>query len=153
MDFVQPYVFKKSNGTPVLDTLAYIKQWESTHTCSEIHVGCDSKKRGDHVKYSVSICMRDVGNGVHELHHTEIVPFPKDHYTRLWQEVERVVKVAQWLRCNGRIFVHLDINNDPRYLSGRLFDASMGFVKAMGFEAIAKPDAWAASCGAHKYCQ
>ena len=147
-------VFRKSDGTMIPDVTLYVSQWMSRHPQGQIHVGADSKKRGAHTKYSVSICMWEKGYGVHEIHTTETLNNYPDDFSRLWEEVNRAVDAAKYLnKLSGNIHVHVDLNNDPKYFSNKLYEASIGFITSLGFKAIGKPYAWAASCGAHKYCQ
>ena len=115
--------------------------------------GCDSKARGQLVKYSTVVCLWNVGHGVSEIYKNEVIPAPKDSYTRLWNEVERGVKVANYLKELGEITVHVDINSNPKFRSYQLYDASMGLITSMGFKAAGKPFSWAATCGAHRHCQ
>lgn len=145
--------FKKSDGSFVLNAKKYVADWLKNHPFGEIHVGCDSKRSGKNVKYSLSICMREGNNGVHEIYATDTVPNKPDIISRLWEEVDMVVKLAQHLSDISKVTVHVDINKDPKFLSGRLYEASMGYIKGLGFTALSKPDAWAASLGAHTHCQ
>jgi len=140
-------------GAEVDDVRSYVREWLQAHPGGELFIGCDSKKRGKKVKYSTAICLWNVGKGVHEIFKTETEKAPKDAYTRLWNEVTRAVTVAEHLKDLARITVHVDINSSPKYRSHQLYDASMGLITAMGFEAAGKPHSWAASCGAHRHCQ
>lgn len=146
--------FYKDDGTVVLDPLRYVNDWLLKHPKGEIHLGCDSKVKRSYVKYSVAICMREIGRGVHEIYGTKTDPLPKDRYSRLWEEVNLAVKVAHnFDAIPSPIFIHVDLNKDPNYFSNSLYEASVGFIKSMGYNALAKPDAWAASSGAHSHCQ
>lgn len=146
--------FRKSDGTYLLDVKQYVEDWINHHPNCELHVGCDSKRRGNNVKYAVSICLRDLGNGVHELHANTIIKDISDNFTRLWEEVHMSVELAKELNTIGKpITVHVDFNSEPQFLSNRLYEASMGFIKSYGYKAISKPNAWAASSGAHGHCQ
>lgn len=145
--------FKNNNGVPIQNVKTYVQQWLQKHPQGELYVGCDSKKIGKKVKYSTVICFWNVGHGVHEIFQNEVVPAPKDAYTRLWDEVTRAVNVADELKDLARITVHVDINSNPKYRSHNLYDASIGLITSMGFNAAGKPHSWAASCGAHRHCQ
>lgn len=147
------FKFRKADGSFVLDAKNYVADWLKRNPNGEIHVGCDSKRRGISVKYSLSICMRRNNTGVHEIYATDTLYNIPDNISRLWEEVDRVVKLAQHLSELSKVTVHVDINKDPKFLSSRLYDASMGYIRGMGFIALGKPDAWAASLGAHTHCQ
>lgn len=146
-------VFRDHKGNIVDDVQNFVRKWLREYPGGKIFVGCDSKKRGDTVKYSTVVCLWNVGHGVKEIYKNELIPAPKDRFTRLWNEVTRAVEVADSLRNVAPIQVHVDINSNPKYKSNQLYDASMGLITSMGFEAAGKPFSWAASCGAHKHCQ
>jgi hypothetical protein len=48
--------------------------------------------------------------------------------------------------------IHLDVNRNLRYKSGQYKDELVGMVMAQGFNALVKPDAWAASSVADSRC-
>lgn len=146
-------IFRDHRGQAVPDPAAYVKKWLEGHPNGRVYVGCDSKVRGERVKYSTAICLWDMGKGVSEIYRNELENRPPDRYTRLWSEVTRAVDTAELLRELGPITVHVDINSNPEYRSHQLYDASMGLITSMGFRAAGKPYSWAASCGAHKHCQ
>ena len=149
----QQKYFKNYNRQPVEDVTSYVRSWLNQNPEGEIFVGCDSKVRGNRVKYSTVVCLWNVGKGVSELYKNEVEQKPKDAYTRLWNEVTRAVEVADILKDISHITVHVDINSNPKYRSHRLYDASIGLIKSMGFKGAGKPFSWAASCGAHRHCQ
>ncbi len=144
--------FRDHNGKPIRDVVDYIRNWRGHFPHSEIHVGSDSKIRSGTAKFSVVICLRELGRGVHEIYKVEYQAC-RDKMDRLWQEVNMAVEVATQLQELGKISVHVDLNSDPKYRSSKLYDASIGFIRGMGFEAIGKPDAWAATSGANKHTQ
>ncbi|WP_421751231.1 ribonuclease H-like YkuK family protein [Croceimicrobium sp.] len=146
-------VFRSSDNKVITEPRAYVAQWLKMHPRGKVFVGCDSKVRGHHTKYSTAICMWDIGRGVSEIYKNEVVQTPPDQYTRLWTEVEKAVAVASELKGLTSITVHVDINSNPRFRSHQLYDASIGLISAMGFEGAGKPHSWAASCGAHRHCQ
>ncbi len=145
--------FKKSNGERVPDVVEYVRKWLDAHPVSEVHVGCDSNLIGGRIKYSTVICLREIGKGVHEIHRNDYETGYGDNAHRLWKEVERALEAAGKLREFGQVTVHVDLNSNPRYPSHRLYHASIGLIKGMGFYALGKPDAWAATCGANRHCQ
>lgn len=145
--------FKNYKDHPVEDVRSYVQSWLQNIPNGEIYIGCDSKVRGNRVKYSTVICLWNVGNGVLEIYRNEIEKAPKDAYTRLWNEVTRAVEVAEILKDLSRITVHVDINSNPKHRSHQLYDASIGWINSLGFKGAGKPLSWAASCGAHRHCQ
>lgn len=153
MKLTQNPVFRDHSGIEIPDPTHFVKSWLKRHPKGRIFVGCDSKVRGDKVKYSTAICLWNIGKGVHEIYKNEVIAKPHDQYSRLWGEVTRAVEVAEKLKDLGEITVHVDINSNPKYRSHQLYDASIGLITSMGFQGAGKPFSWAASCGAHKHCQ
>ena len=146
-------VYRTTNGVTVADLRGFVQNWLHDHPGGEIYVGTDSKARGDKVKYSTVICLWDVGHGVWEAYHNEWTNRPKDKFTRLWDEVNRSVVVAEKLKDLGQVHVHMDFNSNPEFPSYQLYDAGIGLVKSLGFNGAGKPDAWAATSGANRHCQ
>lgn len=131
----------------------FVAQWLLQYPQGKVFVGCDSKVRGKLTKYSTAICLWNPGKGVQEIFRTEVVPTPPDDYTRLWTEVEKALETAGVLKGLAPLTVHVDLNSKAQFRSNRLYDASIGLIRAMGFEGAGKPHSWAASCGAHRHCQ
>lgn len=48
--------------------------------------------------------------------------------------------------------IHADINPDPMHESNKALQQAVGYILGMGYEFKVKPDAWAASNGADKFC-
>lgn len=146
-------LFRTPSGIVLDDIRVFVRAWLREHPRGKVFIGSDSQVRGGDVKYSTVVCLWDVGHGVWEAYSTVKVPRPKDRFSRLWNEVQRSVEVAELLRDITDVTVHMDFNSDPQYPSYQLYDAGMGLVRAMGFEAEGKPNSWAASCGANRRCQ
>ena len=153
MKFIKNPCWRDHSGSEVQNYLQRVETWLNSHPNGEIYVGCDSKVRGNWVKYSTVVCLWNVGKGVSEIYRNETEKAPPDSYTRLWNEVTRAVDVADSLKDLGRITVHVDINSNPKFRSYQLYDASIGLITSMGFRGAGKPYSWAASCGAHRHCQ
>lgn len=145
--------FRTTQGMIVNDIRQYVRAWLREHPKGKVYIGSDSQVRGNVVKYSTVICLWNVGCGVWEIYSTVKIPRPNDRFSRLWNEVQRSVEVAELLRDVAPVEVHMDFNSDPSFPSYQLYDAGMGLVKSMGFEAAGKPHSWAATCGANRRCQ
>ena len=75
-------------------------------------------------------------------------------HTRLWAEVTKSIDVAEMLKdLDKRITVHVDYNSKESEKSNQLYEAGIGYAKSMGYDAVGKPDAWAASSAADNYCR
>lgn len=153
MKEIKPAVFRDHQGAAIASVVDYVQNWLRKHPQGRVFVGCDSKVRGKQVKYATAICLWNIGKGVQEIYRNEVLPRPSDRYTRLWGEVTRAVETAESLKALTKVTVHVDINSNPQYRSHQLYDASMGLITSLGFDAAGKPHSWAASCGAHRHCQ
>lgn len=74
---------------------------------------------------------------------------------RMINEVSKSVSIAYELSpvidsFNVPLEVHADINTDPNHKSHAAFQEAMGYIKGMGFDFKAKPDAFASSYCADK---
>jgi uncharacterized protein len=152
--------FTQTNGTIIDDLFNYVKEWIEENPNSEIFVGCDSQEVGSEINYVITVCLYNIGRGVHVILNKESTPKPKtlnplaNMYPKLWSEVVRSVEVADFLKgINRKITVHLDYNSKDSEKSNQFYEAGIGYVKSMGYDAVGKPDAWAASNCADNYCR
>ena len=77
-------------------------------------------------------------------------------FTKLWNEVQDSVELAQYLEANGiekPAYIDLDFNPDPRYQSNTVLRAALGYVESLGYSPRCKPDAVSASYIADKICK
>lgn len=152
--------FRTREGLIIEDVPNYVSQWLNKHPDSEVYIGCDSQEIGDKVNYVTTICLYEIGKGAHIIYSKEIEPRPKkgdpmaNMHPKLWSEVVRSVNVAETLKdINAKITVHVDYNSKQSEKSNQLYEAGIGYAKSMGYEAVGKPDAWAASSAADNYCR
>jgi hypothetical protein len=119
----------------------------------EIHVGTDSHlKRGDtskHVFASV-VCIQKVGSGAFYYYMYEDVPNNFNSISeRILEEASRSISIVEKIRDtleNRKVFVHSDTNTNNLYPTTKLTDVIHKWVKSMGADFLAKPDAWASTC-------
>ena len=119
----------------------------------EIHVGTDSHlKRGDssqHV-FATVVCIQKVGSGAFYYYMYEDVPNTFNSLTeRILEEASRSISVVEKIRNSfegRRVFVHSDTNTNSIYPTKKLTDIIHKWVKSMGADFLAKPDAWASTC-------
>lgn len=161
-------VFKKIDGTVIEDVNQYVKDWVKQFPHSEITVGCDSQAFSRFIKYSIVIVMHKfleskeqnknrVGKGAHVISATIIdkrKDLKKDLYSKLFEEALYTVEAAQMLDgCEKNIIIHLDYNSKKTEYSNIVYDVGIGYVKGMGYQAVGKPYAWAASHAADDICK
>ena len=153
-------VFRTRDGIVIENIANYVEEWTTRHPDSEIYVGCDSQEVGHKINYVTTICMYEFGKGAHVIHCKETIDKPAklnpiaNMHPKLWSEVVRSVNVAESLKdINAKITVHVDYNSKQSEKSNQLYEAGIGYAKSMGYDAVGKPDAWAASSAADNYCR
>lgn len=138
--------FKKIGFEEEFDLAEYVKNYLKLNSEYEtkIYLGTDSQNKKFTTNYATTIVFHLGNTGCHVIYTREKGPkFPVEQYfNRLWGEVERSVKVAQYLRYNGVIVDHigLDFNTDPKRKSHQLVKAALGYVEGLGFKGKVKPD-------------
>tara|TARA_Y100001970_G_C14255537_1_gene875079 strand:+ start:3800 stop:4276 length:477 start_codon:yes stop_codon:yes gene_type:complete len=143
------------NHVAMSHIIAQIKK----HKNASVSVGCDSHKVGGKYLFAVVIAIHIKGYGGFFFFRRKKraeQALDKLKY-RLMEETKMSIDVASEVRKllsnERRIDVHLDINTCSKYASFPTLQPATSWVKAMGFNAIAKPDAWAASCLADSFAK
>lgn len=151
--------FKKYDGTPINDLHEYVKYWVQENPHGTVTIGCDSQEHSRYIKYAVTVVMhyKDAtgrGHGGHVIYASfqdRTKNMKSDIFTKLWAETEVTINVAKLVGDIGvKPVIHLDYNSDEKEYSHVLYNAGIGYAKGMGFEAMGKPFAWAASHTADK---
>jgi predicted RNase H-related nuclease YkuK (DUF458 family) len=145
---------KLSDSTPV-ELIPYLKEILSTRDDIKVYIGTDSQNTDKYTHYAIVVVLHYANNGGHVLYAKERMDKIRDRFTRLWNEVEMSIQLAQYLASNGiqPAFVDLDLNPDPKYNSNTVLRAALGYVEAMGFKPRCKPEAVSASCIADRLCK
>lgn len=116
-----------------------------------VSVGCDSHYIGGNYLFAVVIAVHIPRSGgfFYFARTRRKDKALKDIMYRLMEETKMSINVACQIRDiighERKIDVHLDINTDKRFASFPVLQPASSWVKSMGFTAVAKPDAWAAS--------
>ena len=133
-------------------------------------VSCDSQRHGSKVVYVTTIVFLRKGSGGQGYYIKEISSIPgyKSHdkkeskqekykrvqaivQRRLWNECVKAVKCALWLDTVIAEYglhveeIHEDINSNKKYRSNDMLKAIVGYIEAVGFKPVIKPNAWVAS--------
>jgi len=122
---------------------------------TQVHIGIDSKRYGNHVVFACAVVLYRPGCGGRVVSRlmTKAYPSPPQPVTRLWEEVSEAMEIAETVakvcepcdKVRNRIHVHLDLNSDERCVSHEVYKPGLKWVRSMGFNAYGKPAAWAAS--------
>lgn len=134
---------------------SYVQQMLTEHPGTTIHVGTDSQNYAGKTIYVTTIVFRFPGRGAHVIYTKQKVSRIRDMWTRLWNETERSIELANFLRDELGVPVEqvdLDYNESPEYASHKVLKVAKGFVESLGFRASAKPDLLLACWAANSLC-
>lgn len=134
--------FKRLSDLEEVEIGAYVSEYLAANKDTVLYVGCDSQNKGEVTNYVTTIVMHVGSTGCHVIYNREVVPRIYDMWTRLWNEVEKSVQVALYLKEFGVEVdnIDLDLNEDPNYGSNKLVQAATGYVKSLGIAARIKPE-------------
>tara|TARA_B100000780_G_C21102021_1_gene444773 strand:+ start:1416 stop:1853 length:438 start_codon:yes stop_codon:yes gene_type:complete len=138
-----------------VDLKTYLIQFMDKHPECTIHVGCDSQNYANVSVYATTIVLRYPKKGAHVLYRKEKLKRINDMWSRLWNEIERSVELAQFIEDVCELPVHqvdLDFNEDPSFPSHKILNAASGYVTSLGFMAKAKPNLLMATWAANVLC-
>lgn len=148
--------FKQLSTRQDVDLIPYLQNFLEEHPDSIIYVGCDSHNVSQYSRYGVVIVLHEPNKGGHVLYTKINVPKITDRFTRLWNEIEYSLSVAEYLKEMGvrKIdYIDLDLNPDPKYKSNQVLRAALGYVESMGYAVRVKPEATIASTVADAICK
>jgi predicted RNase H-related nuclease YkuK (DUF458 family) len=123
----------------------------------KVCIGTDSQVHSGVTEFaSVIVFLREKRGGfmyIHKFKSTQAMSLRE----RMITEVAKSVEVAYGLcdlldKYNIGLEVHADINTDPNFESNVALKEAMGYILGMGFEFKAKPNAFASSSCADKFC-
>jgi predicted RNase H-related nuclease YkuK (DUF458 family) len=147
--------FRRLGDGREVDLIPYVRTELEQNENVRIYIGTDSQNIGEKTVYATVVVLHYGNNGAHVLYSKTTFPRVKDNFTRLWNEVEYSLEVAEEL-YNGGLpradYIDLDYNPDPIYRSNSVLRSALGYVESMGYKARMKPDAAAASCVADAIC-
>lgn len=121
---------------------------------AEVTIASDSQQRGEKTEIVSVVTIIRPGKGGRVFFCREYVPRIRDLGPRLWEETWRSSQLAMELTQTDGAFdhapvtiqaIHIDANVDPKHKSSQYVEALAGLVVGMGFQAVVKPQAWAAS--------
>ncbi|MEY2701433.1 MAG: hypothetical protein RLY43_53 [Bacteroidota bacterium] len=149
--------FTTTKGVKIDNVVDYVTTWVNNHDNCEIFIGCDSQEIGSKITYATVICLYQYGLGGHVIICKEIQkikPKSVQMVSRLWVEVEKAVEVADMFKdLDKKITIHIDYNSKPSEKSNVLHESGIGYAKSMGYDAVGKPFAWAATHISDLYCR
>jgi len=137
-----------------------IEEFIETHPDAQFYIGTDSqnysKKGNRYCTFTTVLVAYTMGKGGCAILASEKTEKMDNLRQRLMIEAMRSLEVGWFLDKkidqNRIVTIHLDVNDSIKFKSGKYKDELVGFVTAQGFECQHKPNAWAASWAADKFC-
>jgi predicted RNase H-related nuclease YkuK (DUF458 family) len=123
---------------------------------SRIFVGADSMKEQKDCTFVVTVCIYNPGAGGRYYFNRFKQPtktFPTLR-ARIFQEAAEAIDVSLQLLAEipgAPLEIHLDVNRDKRYETGKFSEQVVGYARSIGVECRIKPDSWASSDIADKH--
>jgi predicted RNase H-related nuclease YkuK (DUF458 family) len=166
--------WKRNDKVIEVDIVDYLEglfdsEIEKGHTL-KVSVGTDSQKHGKIYKFATVILItssQDLGGGVIVGRGGKIIAATYMHdfkqankalvNERMVYEVGKSVEVAYGIAPLLDLYdipleIHADINPDPKWESNKALQQAIGYILGMGYQFKIKPDAYAASSGADRFC-
>jgi predicted RNase H-related nuclease YkuK (DUF458 family) len=121
----------------------------------EIHIGTDSQNHRRSTVYVTVIAYRYGNRGVHYILHKQKMKKIKDKWTRLWNEADYSIEVAEWLtqKVKVQVEIDLDYNSQDKYFSSKLVQPVVGWAMSLGYKTNIKPDNQIATKAADHHCR
>ena len=121
----------------------------------KICIGTDSQAYSKYIEYATVIVFLRKERGGFMFIEEEKTYQPISMRQRLMTEVAKSIDIAYHLaemliKHSINMEVHVDINTDPQFKSNVALNEAAGYIKGMGFEFKAKPEAFASTSCANK---
>lgn len=148
-------VFRKVEGEAVFDIVKHTLDILNECPYIEIHIGTDSQNHRRNTVYVTAIAYRYGNRGVHYIYNKQKIKKIRDKWSRLWNECEYSIEVANWLtsKINVKVEIDLDYNSEEKHFSSRLVGPAVGWVNSLGYKANIKPDNQIATRAADYHCR
>lgn len=113
-----------------------------------IHIGCDSQQHERFTEFVTVIVLLKPNKGGRVFYTREKVDRIKNLRERLLREVELSVttalKINEVVSDDIEMNVHVDVNPNLEFKSSQYIKELVGYVVGCGFNALTKPNSWAA---------
>lgn len=139
------WTWRTYDGTQIVDPEIFVKDNKET----QFFIGTDSQIYKDKTIYTTVIVAYKMGHGGKIILHSDKTENPSSLRHRLLMEAMRSLEAAYFVNnhipSQSKISVHLDVNQNLKWKSGRYKEELVGLVVAQGFSVATKPNAWASS--------
>lgn len=154
-------MWKTFHGKPVPGSLSdavalQIRDIRAAGREVKVCIGTDSLVRGEKVNFATALVFIVVGNGgymfIHKRSGRNHMSLRERMMTEIGYSVETAYEISELLRdMDVPLEIHADINRDPKFPSHVSYQEAMGYIKAMGYIFVSKPDAFASSVCADRF--
>jgi hypothetical protein len=109
---------------------------------------------GKFTEFVTVLVVLEEGHGGRAFYVNERVPRIRSLRERLmkevWMSIQTGLELNSYIPAKSGLTIHVDANPDTRFKSSAYVQELVGMVVGQGFNAVMKPDAWAAShCADH----
>jgi len=148
-------LFRKVEGDAVSDIVKHTLDILTECPYVEVHIGTDSQNHRRTTVYVTAIAYRYGNRGVHYIYHKHKVKKIKDKWTRLWNEADYSIEVAEWLtqKVKVKVEIDLDYNSDEKHFSSKLVNPAVGWASSLGYKTNIKPNNQIATRAADHHCR
>ena len=139
-----------------IDLIPYLQNYFHDNEDTTMYIGSDSQNFRNQTCYATVIVLHNNSKGGHVLYTKESIPLIKDRFSRLWEEVNRSVTLAEYLVLNKLrkpAYIDVDLNPNPNYPSNQVLASAIGYIKSLGYEPRCKPEAIVATHVADLICK
>lgn len=137
-------------GQRIQDIVQWVQQ--NSQEGQPVHIGTDSLQTKRYTQFVTVVVILKPGKGGRIAYSREVVPRINSLRERLLKETWRSVTLG--LECTaqvpGELTIHIDANPVAVHKSSQFVQELVGMVVGQGFQALIKPESWAAShCADH----
>ena len=115
----------------------------------KLYIGTDSQSTGSrHRNFATVLVAWKEGTGAYAIQRRSKSENIRTLHDQLMQETWLSIEQAQLIQelvDDKKITIHMDVNQNTRYDSGKFQNELVGFVKGLGYDYALKPNAWVAS--------
>lgn len=126
-----------------------INQWvkDNAKAGQAVHIGTDSLQTGRFTQFVTVLVILNPPKGGRIAYYREVMPRIVSLRERLLKETWKSVTLGLELTAvvPGELTIHIDANPVQIHKSSQFVQELVGMVVGQGFQALIKPDSWAAS--------
>ena len=146
MDTMLSRKWKTVDGVRLIDPSHEIR--EALRGVKVVYLGTDSQQDKQRTHFVTVIVIHNPGHGGRALYTVESVSRIHSLRERLlrevWMSVQLALEISPLIEEESKLEVHVDANPNTKFRSSKYVKELTSMVVSQGFEAVMKPDAWAA---------